>query len=1592
MRRIRFIILALLVLCLAFALTACFGVGEVTKATTAKTATPPVYEGISLRGDANLSRQGQAARLLSSADPTEDASGPAVVGDCVEEVAAFDPDADPFATGTAPLEEKAADALEVVGAASDIYYAEKNQDLYVVVRLSNPDNYEIQSFTLNGVKYANYMFEKGSDMENLILKVNVGDAAGIIEYTLDTVKYIDGTEIKDVKLDGEKTVRAGVQTDGQLTVAVGEPTATLRTVSFSVSIDDKYGLIANADGYAKAILYDGETVYEKDLSLGDNAVVFENLTPNSAYQYAVAAYYDDLGGDGAALHTYAKKAVRTNAEILFKDVTVSQSSVEWDYYLDDECPDLTVSGLELYLDGVKVSEPDAAAKIADGLLSNRSYTVVAQYVSVDGQDETISFTAKTVSKQTPTLAIGDVAATQTAVNFAVSFSDSDQVGAISKIELVHGDDATEAADLTARAFDDLLSNNDYAIRITCTYDANDGAGERTLVVTREFKTAAKHAPVVSVTNLTSSRTEIDGSLNVSDPDGICTVDEVALYKGDEKVGTVDERDRLVFSGLQSGATYRIVVSFSYDLNDGKGAHDETFAVAYPTLVESIAVEEMILLNNNVVKHGEELNLRVYFINPSEIEITAIYVNGQRVTVVGGDRVESAIIKFVPEEIGLIDFSVDQVDYTYLDFPISQEIDTDVSVQYPIFGDLEIEYTPVTSLPYENSGDGVYLSFDNAYDYTVYAINGSADFVRFADGQYFTSASRVSSIEYGYEHYGHTTQTCAYRTPGVVSVGKNYQSVSTAEEFLSMTDGYYYLTADLDLRNVTLSQPINFRGVLIGNGHKIRGLHNVIDTSKTKYYDIIGSTGSFYDVSFTELYISVNATSDSRVTIQPLGGARLVNCSVRGDIIGNQYVTVSDLSGVRNSSSFNVNIALDGNTSTLKYTAGSTLVKNAAVTIDENGAATYTLPNGKVYFFGTFRTDLTTFTPAPEVFAIGNGALKNCTQLTEVTIPETVWCGYNVLGECPLVRATLPVRIVNDLPDSTKSNLEELVVCGSGSIGSRAFLTCPRLTSVTIGNGVTSIGEHAFYGCTGLTSIAISDSVTSIGDSAFYYCSGLTEITIPDSVTSIEDLAFAECTGLTAVTIGNSVTSIGRYAFYYCSELTSVTIGNGVKSIGDNAFSRCFRLTSVTFRNPSGWYVTETNGASEGTAVKVSDPSASAQYLKSTYMTYYWYVCENHVWSEEYTLDVAPTCTTVGSKSIRCMVCDMKQPDSEVEIPIDPDAHVVENWIVDQAATLLADGIRHGECTICHTNVVSEYIVCKSSATEYKFTTDSTDILDKSKNFGSEILTDGKHFYPTEANPNGLDLHIEFSFLWNDTLQKMSSIGDTKAQILTGQIGNQDAYWMALTTNAKGCDNKVAPGGFEYVACRTVEYGPAGMSQQTATGGKVGNTYADFPNIGGSDQANPEWGWHRVAFVVHEELLNADALKADTYANATAAKYLITFTCYVDGVKLYTLSNRSDAAFKASTYRAENMLFTAASDGAGGIVYADISADKNVNWISIPTYQTTEGVAYAVYADEAIFAGNDFAQNVVKVTDPEENVYTTADGTEIPAKIWYRLAD
>ena len=70
------------------------------------------------------------------------------------------------------------------------YYADLGEDIFITVHLSNPDKFEILSFTLNGEKYSSYMFERGSDMETIIIKCNVGRESGEHKYTIDTINKI----------------------------------------------------------------------------------------------------------------------------------------------------------------------------------------------------------------------------------------------------------------------------------------------------------------------------------------------------------------------------------------------------------------------------------------------------------------------------------------------------------------------------------------------------------------------------------------------------------------------------------------------------------------------------------------------------------------------------------------------------------------------------------------------------------------------------------------------------------------------------------------------------------------------------------------------------------------------------------------------------------------------------------------------------------------------------------------------------------------------------------------------------------------------------------------------------------------------------------------------------------------------------------------------------------------------------------------------------------------------------------------------------------------------------------------------------------
>ena len=226
------------------------------------------------------------------------------------------------------------------------------------------------------------------------------------------------------------------------------------------------------------------------------------------------------------------------------------------------------------------------------------------------------------------------------------------------------------------------------------------------------------------------------------------------------------------------------------------------------------------------------------------------------------------------------------------------------------------------------------------------------------------------------------------------------------------------------------------------------------------------------------------------------------------------------------------------------------------------------------------SNLTSITIPDSVTSIGNTAFYGCSSLESVYITDiAAWCEISFDGSYsnPLYYAKNLYLIENGEAEL----ITDLVIPDDvTSINSYAFYGCKSLTSVTIPSNVASIGKDAFCNCSSISNVYISNIAAWCGISFENYLSNpliyaknlyliedgeakhITDLVIPDDVTSIGNYAFDNCTSLMSVIIPDSVTSIGNSAFKDCSSITCVTIGNGVTSIGSSAFYNCNKLVEV----------------------------------------------------------------------------------------------------------------------------------------------------------------------------------------------------------------------------------------------------------------------------------------------------------------------------------------------------------------------------------------------------------------------------------------------
>lgn len=144
------------------------------------------------------------------------------------------------------------------------------------------------------------------------------------------------------------------------------------------------------------------------------------------------------------------------------------------------------------------------------------------------------------------------------------------------------------------------------------------------------------------------------------------------------------------------------------------------------------------------------------------------------------------------------------------------------------------------------------------------------------------------------------------------------------------------------------------------------------------------------------------------------------------------------------------------------------------------------------------------------------------------------------------------------------------------IGNQCFKECVNLTQLYIPESVKEIDNYAFVGCGAKISVAEKNSNYSSKDGVLFdkkmktliHCpvSQKGEYVIPQTVINLISYSFYNCNSITHIIFPATLSEIPESAFYGCSSLLALDFPSSVKSIGNSAFENCIRLKSVNYQS------------------------------------------------------------------------------------------------------------------------------------------------------------------------------------------------------------------------------------------------------------------------------------------------------------------------------------------------------------------------------------------------------------------------------------------
>ena len=474
-----------------------------------------------------------------------------------------------------------------------VCYAKPLEEIIITIEIDNPKFYEILSFTLNGKLYQTYEFVEGSDSSNIRVKFTVQETSGIQEITIDAIKYIDNTTIKNVRFDGNRTIKLGVTYTNVPNVANVNENLYGNNLSLTFNVSD-FDKIINVSNDLNIYLLDSESIVEtRKLKLGENSIEFTNLKYGTTYLYIIIGVFDIFDGSNNKAYNLYQNYFTTIDGFDFESVTVDYDSLSISYSKYENI-DGMVTNAKVYQGETLIQTIDTNLDnlVISDLMSNYEYRIELTYeysIMQNGVKEhytnTISEKYKTLERPVPTIDIINEIITNDSIAFDLNISDTTNIGKIVKIDIYNKESLVYTFNEKPEIFTGLLSDNDYKFIITYEYDLLDGNGLKTIEKVVNYHTQSLEIPTVIIYNAVAIMGNVMIWVEVKDLNNVLDLSSITIkvYLDNELVRSINEFNTfeeisekdgyydgyLNISELSSG-DYIIYVNYKYDLKDGNG--------------------------------------------------------------------------------------------------------------------------------------------------------------------------------------------------------------------------------------------------------------------------------------------------------------------------------------------------------------------------------------------------------------------------------------------------------------------------------------------------------------------------------------------------------------------------------------------------------------------------------------------------------------------------------------------------------------------------------------------------------------------------------------------------------------------------------------------------------------------------------------------------------------------------------------------------------------------------------------------------------------------------------------------------------------